>query len=248
MSIASDNLLAVTGIFPGEITPREHSASTAVQERWTRRLTHWVRTPEAKPFKFAEPKKNLDAVFLVLAKPISEQDVAGYLDGIGVDDSLELGAEYYAAMVRARDYVVNAWPKFSLEGPAGLRILPLSHDDKAEVWSIIQVLDDPDRVLDEMDSQTLTDTQALAFRECYPDLYALADTIITSEIIERRAKNEDWELGVAREAMLNTLRGLPPEERFTPPPPPPAPGGKFKLDPERTKTQIDISSAPKART
>lgn len=246
MSLQSDALLAVTGLFPETISAREHAASEVVPATFAKRATRWVKTEELSEFVFVEPKKDLDKLFDVLAVPPNELDVAQWVEGLGVDDH-ELVADFYTSLIAARQYVVNSWPALTVDGAAGIRILPLSHDDAAEVWSIIQVLDEPERVFDELDARTLTATQALAFRECYPELYKIADEAIEAALIEKRAKDDDYDLGWEREACLNTLRGKPPEAPYTPPPPPPVTEKGLKLEPERERTQEQVSSAPKAR-
>lgn len=246
MSLRSDSLLAVTGLFPKDITAKEHAAAATVPDTWTRRLTQWVKAEEQAPFVYVPPKADMDKVFEQLAIPPAELEVAGWLEGLGVDD-IELQADYFTALMRAREHVTGAWPKHSIDGPTGPRLLPLSQDDAEEVWGLIKVLDDPERLLEEMRCWTLTTSQALAFRTCYPDLYAHANQAIDTAIIDKRAKDDDFTLGVERESVLNVFRGMPPEEAPLPPPAPPAPPGKFQIDPEKDRTQAEVSGAPKAR-
>jgi hypothetical protein len=246
MSVQSDSLLVVTGLFPKAISPQEHAASEAIPTTFAKRAARWVKNEELAEFKFVEPPKDFDKLFAKVAEPLTELEVEAWAMGLDPDD-LTLQLEFQSSLVGAREYLKNAWPAFNVEGAAGPKLLPLSFDDAAEVWSLFQVLNDPERVLDEMDSRTLTATQALAFRECLPDLYKLVDEAIVAELIEKRAKDDDYSLGWERESVLNTLRGEPPEEPYVPPPPPPEPEGKLKLDPEREKTQEQVSSAPKTR-
>lgn len=245
MSLQSDALLVITGLFPTAITPKEHAASQGVPDTWAKRLRSWARDEEQKPFKYVE-QKDVDKLFDKLAKPPVELEVEGWFQGVG-DDVPELQGEFFASLTSSRAYLVNAWPSFNLDSASGPKTLPLSYDDAAEMWSLIQILDDPDRVLDEMDSRTLTPSQALAFRENFPDLYGHANEVIDAALIDKRAKNDDFDLGWERESVLNTFRGKPPEEPIKAPPPPPAPVQKLKIDPERTETQADVSAAPKKR-
>lgn len=245
MSLNSDVLLSVTGLFPDTITPKQHVASMGIAEIWTKRLTSWVRNEDPKPFEYVE-QKDVDKLFDKLAKPPVELEVEGWFQGVG-DDVPGLQGEFFAGLTNSRAYLVNAWPSFNVDSASGPKTLPLSYDDAAEMWSLIQVLDDPDRVLDEMDSRTLTPSQALAFRENFPDLYAHANEVLDTALIDKRSKNDDFDLGWERESVLNTFRGKPPEEPIKAPPPPPAPDQKLKIDPERTETQADVSAAPKKR-
>jgi len=244
MSLRSDALLAVTGLFPKAISPKEHIASHGVAETFTQRLRSWV-TAGQKPFKYVAPP-DLDKIWTALATPPSRLEVANWIEGIGVEDP-ELQADFWAGLTRARQHVIDAWPKFHIDGPAGPQILPLSYDDAHEVWSILQVLDDAERILDEMDAWTLTPSQALAFRTGFPDLYAHASSVLGRAMAEQRAKNIDWALSWEAEAVFNTLHGDPPED-MPPPPPPPQPEARpIKLNLEREQTQGQVSSQPKAR-
>lgn len=245
MSLRSDCLLAITGLFPDGVTPREHAASVTVPDTWAKRLRKWV-TAEQGPFTYVPPKRDMEKLFSQLVAPLDTNEVGQWIEGIGIDD-VELSVDYPTALMRARKYLADAWPKFSVTAADGARILPLSADEAEEMSSILQVLNDPEKVLDEMFSWTLTADQALAFRTCYPDLYAHADNAIVGRLTELRAKDPTWEMGVEKEAILNLLRGQPPEEMPPPPPEPPTPAEKVKLDPDRDRTQAEVSSAPKER-
>jgi hypothetical protein len=246
MSLQSDALLAATGIFPKDITPKEHAASEGVVATWTKRLTSWVKSEDQGEFVFVPPKKDLDKVFETLAKDLDAEEVGAWFDGLGAEN-VDLQIDYVSSLGRAREYIIEAWPKYSLEGPTGPKVLPLSHDDAAEVWSLLQIVDDPDRLLDEMGAWTLTMSQAAAFTECYPDLYKHANKVITMAMTEKSAKDPAWDLGLQREAILRTFRGLAPETPQAPAVPPPAPAPSFTPDAEREKTQGDITASPRSR-
>lgn len=244
MSLRSDSLLAVTGLFPKAITPDEHAAAESVAPTFQRRMRAWVKAAEPKPFDYQPPKKDLEGLFAALATTPDQLTVQAWLEGLGVSD-IELVADYWKGLQTARQLVVDAWPKFTIEA-SGTQILPLSADDAAEVWSLIQVLDDPERVLDELDSFTLTETQARVFREAYPDLYAAADAEAKATIMEQRARKPSWGLTWDREGVLNTFRGKPPEQPLAKPaPPPPPPDRPAKLNTDRDRTQAEVSGAAK---
>lgn len=245
MSIESDSLLAVTGIFPETITEKDRTASAAIAERFRTRVRSWVGSEKQGDFVYKEPPKDLDKTFDELAIPPDRAKVEAWVDGLGLDDPM-LIADYYLSLTRARDAVVAAWPKLFLNGPSGPKVLPLSADDKEEVWTLIQVADDPEKILDELDAWTLTPTMATMFRTCYPDLYAAANSAANQAISEKRAKNEDFDLGPEKDAVLRTIRGMPPEEPFVPPPTAPQQPPKIELQPEGSRTQAELSGAPKA--
>ncbi len=242
MSLRSDCLLAVTGIFPTVITPRQHVASLAIEQAWQKRLTRWING-EQQPFTYVPPK-DLEVIWNQLALEPDQIQVSAWLEGVG-HEVPEEQADFYTGLRHARSYLVDAWPKFHLMTQAGPKILPLSHDDAHEVWSLIQVLDDPDRMLEEMEARTLTPTQAVAFSEVYPDLYAYANEVLATAISTRLAKDPMWAPGWEWEAVLRTFRGQAPEALPPPPPPAPKPDGDFKIDANREQTQADVSAAPK---
>lgn len=242
MSLASDALLATTGLLPKAVTPKEISASAAVLDTWTRRMRQFVRKDEQAAFEY-RPPVDLEKLFSKLVAPLDEIDVAPWLASFG--DDLVAGAEYVESLRRARKYLVDAWPAVHYETQAGQKILPLSPDDEHEVWSLFQVLDDPDRLIAEMEQQTLTVTQAAAFRDCYPDLYQFADQALNDAMAELVAKDMDWAPSLEKEAVIRVFRGLPPEEEMVPPPPPPQPQAELKIEVDRDKTQAEVSSEPR---
>ena len=242
MSLRSDALLGVTGILPKEITPKNLEDADALPERWTRHVRSWIGAEQA-PFRFVEPR-GMDSTFDKLAADPSESEVTAWL-GILPDDE-DIGVSYYPALLEARHYLVNQWPRLTIDGPAGPRLLPMSPDDVAEVWSVLQILNDADRFLHEMDAGTLTTSQAEAFRACLPDLSALVENTIRSAIGERRAKDLNYDLPASKESVFRTIIGMPPEDYFAPPPKPAPVPSKFKVDTDSERTQAEVSSAPKS--
>ena len=246
MSLRSDSILAVAGLFPSAITPEHHLASLAVPTSWEQRIAAWIATDQQAPFRYVPPPspEEMDVLFSKLALAPNEPEVTRWIEGLGIEDP-ELIGDFYAGLTRAREHLVNAWPKLSLDSPAGPKVLPLSLDDREEVWSLYQVLDSPDRVIEELESRTLTPTQAEAFRAGYPDLYDHANQAIDRALTERLVGDAGYEPSVAQAAVINTLRGQAPEAPFIPPPKPaPSGDGKVKIDTERDRTQAEVSSDP----
>lgn len=245
MSLESDALLGTTGLIPKEITHRHMAASASLPSTFARRLRSWVNASEQDAFKYRPPPKDMERLFTQLTRPLMEAEVAAWVEAVGVDNPAMV-AEYFLALTRARKYISDIWPSFHIQGAAGPQLLPLSHDDAHEVASIWFVLEDPESLLDDADSWTLTPTQALAFRTCYPDLYSFALDTIQAVFTEKRAKDPDWALRHEAESVWKTLQGLPPDAMPSPPPPPPPPAeSELEIDPEKEKTQADVSSQAK---
>lgn len=235
--------MATVGILPPVITPKHLIASQAVVETFRRRLMRWVRTDKPAEFAYREPP-DLEKLFKKVVEPPSQIEVAQWIDLFGVED-IELNADFPSDINRAREHVVGVYPKLTIDTAAGPQILPLTQDDADEVCSVFTVVDDPEKLLDEMDSWTLTDSQAAAFRTCYPELYAAANDAIRDALTAERAKDDEFGLPWEQESVLNTLRGLPPEIIPVPPPAPPPERPKVKIDSDAEKTQGQASAAPK---
>lgn len=242
MSLRSDCFLAVAGVIPKGIDAKDHAAADALPARWVRRLRAWLTADQA-PFSYVEPR-DMERLFDKVAADPAEAEVRAWLAPIVDDDDLTVN--YYPALIEARHYLVQAWPRLVVTGPAGPYVLPLATDDVAEIWSLFQVVNAPDRVLEEMDARTLTPSQAAAFRACYPALAELAHQTLQDAMGERRGRDMDWMPDAEHEAVMRTLLGLPPEVPFVPPPSPAAAApSKLKLDPAREQTQAQASAAPK---
>lgn len=247
MSLRSDCLLAVTGIRPTTITVEDHARALEIPQRFASRLGSWVRTEEARPFEYREPYRDMEALFQSLAMPPAELEVTGWMDAAGIEDP-EMVAGYVPGLLRARAHIVEAWPKIIADTGAGPEVLPLSEDDAEQMHSLYLVLDRPERVIDEMFSWTLTPSQALAFRTCYPALYDHCSKALQAELTVRRARSKEWHLGWEREAVLRTLKGLPPEPQNEPPPPPEPKPSKLEVAKvaDQGRTQADLSARPRA--
>lgn len=239
-------MLATVGLLPDEILPKHLLAADTLPETFTKKLAAWVKTEEQGEFVYVPPPKDLEKLYRQLKREFTTTEVAAWFEVLGIEDH-ELITGFFEGITRAREYVAGVFPAFHIETPAGPQLLPPSHDEAEEVASIFNVLDEPTRILDEFSARTLTPDQALAFRECYPDLYAHANQAIDLALTERRAKDPSFLLGWEAEAVLNVFRGAPPENIPAPPPPPQQPPAKLDLDPDRDRTQAEVSSAPKSR-
>ena len=255
VELRADCLLAVTGLFPDEISDRERQVAAVLPDAWGRRLKTWLGAKQAE-FPYVEPK-DMEKIFPKVAADLAPGEVEALLGPVLAEDP-ELGAAYHRNLQRARQYLVGVWPRVVIDSMAGPKVMPLSVDDRAEIFSVFQVLDDPDRILDELAAGTLTEAQAAAFRACFPALWQEANARLDQAMAEkmsRRATDEDgvatsdsglgWEPGWAKETLIRTFRGLPPEVPFVPPPQPTKDVSKFEIDADAEKTQADVSSAPK---
>lgn len=248
MSLLSDCLLAVTGLKPKNIGPRELADAALLTNKIQKKMSAWL-TSEQDGFNFFEVPDDIDKWLDDLIAPVSEEDVARWIEETG-DPTLI--AEYVIGLRRARDHLVAAWPRVIEDTFAGPRPYPLSPEDAAEVWSLISVADEFSRFMAKVADYTLTQEEVSALRGCLPELYvflagspALPMGVIQQAIMERVAKEPHWEPSAEQDSVLHTLLGLPPEAPLPPPPPKPEPPKKFEVDSTAAATQADLTATPK---
>lgn len=237
--LLTDSLLAVTGVFARQVTPEMRKRAERIPVKFTSRLKRWL-TLEQQEFDPPETPKDMDGM---LAKLTAETPDA-LLDGWITEDPAAAGA-YKSALDDARAYLVAIWPRYQIDGFGGIETLPLSDGAADFAWSILRVVDKPERVLDELDQWTLTPHQALAFRTCYPDLYDHVGSELQRLTVELQVRDKEWVPEGAQDMQVRILKGMPPVAQPTPPPPPAAPPKGFKLDASRLETQGQVGEATK---
>lgn len=244
MSLAIDCLLGVTGLVPDGVTERERMAAITMPETFAKRARSWWLADEREPYKEL-PEKNLDKLFDSVAIDPTLDEITAWLKDAG--DDMEIAEDLHLALVAARKYLVQKWPRVVIPTFGGDRVMPLAIDDAAEVTSLWAVLDDPVRVLDEMDSGTLSPSQAEAFRTVYPALYDHYRDALEDAAALRVRKDPDWMPSEQQEIALAILTaqpsGVAPYEATTPPGEPPQ--QKKDLGAKDAETQLDKSAKPK---
>lgn len=243
MSLLSDSLRAVVGLFPTEVTPADHENAAALPRLWEARLKEWLGQPK-KPWKYREPPKDMEKVFARCAEPMDPIDNAALLEQLGEDP--DVVANFIPDLAITRKYVVDSWPAQRLMTLKGPEIQPLASDEAGDMEAIYAVLNDPTVVLRELDSWSLEPLQATAFRTCYPDLYEWMAVTLQKLISDRAALHKSWEPLWEQEAQVGVLKGLPPEEPFIPAQAPPPLLKPVDLT-ERAATQADLAQQPVGR-
>lgn len=243
--LATECLLAVVGLRPEAITSRQIRAATTLPETFAKRAAAWW-TAERAPFKDVQAPKDLDKLFDDISVPPPQSQLSDWLRSAG--DDVELIEDLHLALGKARAYLVAKWPRIVIQTFAGPRLMPLGVDDAAEVASLFAVLNEPTRILDEMDFGALTDSQAQAFRQNFPALAAWHRTALQTAAAKRTAKDADWMPDETQEIMLGILVGQPPGLIGADAgPPSPAPRLDEKdLGAKAASTQADLSSKPKS--
>lgn len=245
MSLQAETLLVVVGLFPKEISPVDIARAATVQEKFERRIRGFFdREQIVFPYVPPEdPSKLLDKI----VRPPTQEENTAWLEALGT----ELGTEFHSLVEMARDYLNAQWPKWDIDAGAGLEACPLSQDDTHEAWSLYQVVDDAARILDEIDAYTLSDSQALAFRTVFPELFDACMKTAQDEKARRNRPDRPWAPPWDKDAVLRTLQGIPQEQAPLPEPPPGAmQATKLRPDPNAALTPgqaADRTKVPKPK-
>lgn len=241
----ADCLLAVVGLLPEKITARERQAAELLPAKFADHARAWWKK-DRKPYKEIKPPRDLDALLdAVSVKPTSAQ-LAAWLKRAG--DDTEAIEAMHVGLGKARAYLVQQWPRIPFQTFAGTQMLPLSIDDTAEVISLWAVMNSPERILDEMDAYTLTDTQALAFRTVFPALFAHYTAELRIGSAKMLVADPEWSPDESQDIVCGVLTGKPPG--VIPADAAAAPGAQTTpakdLGASAARTQADASSQPKS--
>ena len=208
--LAAEALCAVTGIWPKE--PPQITTLLAAEgliERWRGRIRQWLKKPQC-PMKWEPPPEKPEKLEALLLAPLDEDETAGWLTALG---DMEIGLDYVAVIKSAREYLEKQWPRFEV-GNVVPESLPLSQDDYFEVWSLVRVVDQPETILDELCSYTVSPTQVAAWTACYPELSAVVLQAMNTEMAEHVVKTPlTWQ----QEDLVRIMRNLPPEAQIVVP-------------------------------
>lgn len=232
--LAAEALCAVTGLWPRESPTIETLlAAEGIVERWRGRLAKWMKGKQA-PMTW-EPAPDQVELQGRIVDPLNAAEVEAWLGALG---DPEVGLDYAAVLLSARELLNDKWPKLDI-GTVVPDVLPLAHDDLAEVWSLVRVLDGPDSLFDDLDAWVLTPSQVEAWNAVYPELSAMVRDLLTGAMIDHATAGGafSWQ----QLDLVRMVRGLPPEAQLDvglapdkqPEPPPP---DAFKIDFRATRT------------
>lgn len=241
--LTTECLLGTVGLTPKEITPRQHTAAATLPDTFRDRALAWWNRRDRKRYKDIR-EIDLDKLFDKIAAPPTQGELEDWLSVAGDDD--EVIQDLHLSLSAAREYLKEKWPRIQIRTFAGTRLAALSVDDAAEVTSLIAVLNEPTRVLDEMDCGSLSPSQAEAFRKIYPTLYGVYRQAIEEGAGKKVTENQDWAPDESEEIALAILTGQPsgllPYESDQEAPGAPKP--EKDLGAAEARTQADQSSKP----
>lgn len=205
--LATDCLMATVGLMPDEVTSRQRAAAATLPDTFASRAASWWT--EEKPKKFSAPKvPKLDVIFDKIALPPTQPEVKAWLHE-SPDDDDDTALLLYLAITQARKLLVDRWPRIVLASFAGERLMPLAVDDQAEVASLFAVLNEPTRILDEMDMNSLSPSQAEVFRTAYPELFTHYRFALGDGAAKLAKKDPAWMPTEKQSVLLSVLTGRP---------------------------------------
>jgi hypothetical protein len=205
MSIGAEALVAQIGILPARdemLTKEDGRDATKLPEMWRAEVRAWLAQSKPKRFTLCR-QYHFERTLNALSNPLPT-DLFSQLQDAGKQ------AECRATLERSRAYALAHWPVRYLDRPTGQQILQPGQIELLGACAILAVLDDPDRMVDELRMETLEETQVEAFKANFPDLHEMLVAIVWEEI-DRRALDKDYFMLWGTELTFRRLIGMPPE-------------------------------------
>jgi hypothetical protein len=219
VSVESESLLAVTGCISPKIN-ESLSRMAELPDRLQGRIDRWLRSRgPARPWTpppYHDPAKLRDRLIH------TPDELRGH---DGLDEVL--AAEWVQEVKDARKSLVDRWPGIPLRG--GLTALepPLAHDAAWDWLALVAVVDEPLRLLDELEAGALLPAQLEVFQEVYPELTRVVTEAVFRVVVDLAARGTD--LPETKERMLRLVLGTPEDQPIVLPPteepPPPKKSG-----------------------
>lgn len=205
-ALSVDCLLGVVGLMPEEVTRRQMAQAATLPEKFAARAKAWWNRKEPAAYKDVKVG-DLDELFDKISAEPTREEIEQWHAAAG--DDAEIIEDFTISLKNARTYLKQQWPRIQLVTFAGTRLADLSVEDEAEVASLFAVLNEPTRVLDEMDSATLSPSQATAFRQVYPSLYGHYWDAIQLGAADKGKGSLEWMPDESQEIALAILTGKP---------------------------------------
>jgi hypothetical protein len=231
MSDLSEALLATTGV----IRPRPDDTSIGraaeLLAEFTARAGRWVGITDLKHWTppssqgFARPESLRERLMHTPAEPEGLSDLGDEV----------LGAEWVAELGDAREQLLAAWPAVVMRGGIEAEDVPLSFDRGQDWLALVAVVEDPFRLLHELEAGALVPAQLTLFESVYPDLHRVMLEQTGRALVELLAKRRG--LSPAKDRLVRLVLGRPPDEPIlVPKAEEPAPETPPKSDGPDTRT------------
>lgn len=205
MDATAETLVATTSVLvPSAPTPEAFFAAAAYTDAWPARVTAWLRGTGARKFTLP-PNSDVGLVRSQLERPLTETEQRDLVAGI--QDPL-LQAEFLATLNLARGFLSDGYPLQEVDTVLGVGVeLDPAPDEAARWLAQVAVLEDPNRILDELEMGSLEQAQVLAFKATMPALWAELWSYVQAELTLMRQQGVEG-LPYDREAGVRTLGQL----------------------------------------
>lgn len=205
MDATAEILVATTSVLvPHAPPPDAFYAATAYTDAWPGRVTSWLRSAGVRKFKLP-PNSDVALVRSQLERPLTETEQRDMVAGIS--DPL-LQAEFLATLNLARRFLSDGYPLQEVDTVLGVGVeLDPAPDEAARWLAQVAVLEDPNRILDELEMGSLEQAQVLAFKAVMPALWAELWGYVQAELTAMRLEGVEA-LPYDREAGVRTLGQL----------------------------------------
>lgn len=184
MSIASESWLATTGIITPNVSRYAPATAAEVPLRLQNRVKRWLSGKEAKPWA-PLPARDPEA--------LREKFVhtPGMLPGVDALDDV-VGAEWVQDVAHARAALLERWPAVQMRGGMATMEPPLSHDQAQDWLALVEVIEDPFRLMDELDAGALLPAQLAVFEEVYPELFGVVSVAVFEATVAAIGKRAEF--------------------------------------------------------
>lgn len=202
MSLASEALLAITGIYPKDpVSPDDAAAARRIPVEWQKRVAEFFEGKTQRPPmpRYPDYLKTWDLLN-------EDRDDAQLI--VAIEDAT-IAAEYAGSIGSARAYVREQWRPLFQDIPTGRRVLEPSLSETQRAGAIFVFVDAPEAIFSEMLAGTIAADQVDAMKENYPALYDMLTVMCRSEIERRLARKQSYEVPWTQERVLRILLQLP---------------------------------------
>jgi hypothetical protein len=203
VDLAAEALVAVAGLWPEPLTREDGAAARRLPKDWNAKLRDFVSADTFTRFRMP-PRPDSEDTYLALTPKPDPALAAGLA-------SPQMATEYIETLGRARAHVRSIWPVVIRDTPTGPEWLEPSTTAMGAAWAVLDVVNRPERVLDQMLSGWLDPDEAAAFRTVFPRLFAMVHQVLMQHLQARRGRPISW----ARELVVRTLLGLGPSGQVT---------------------------------
>lgn len=219
MSIESESWLATTGCITPNATRYAPSTPAEVPLRLQNRVKRWLASKA--PVEWGPPPaRDPEAL---REKFIHTPDV---LPGVEeLDDTV--AAEWVQDVAHARAALLERWPAVQMRGGMATMEPPLSHDQAQDWLALVEVIEEPFRLMDELEAGALLPAQLAVFEEVYPELFGVISVATFQGVVDAIGKRTEFD--PVKEYGVRLILKTPPDEpivaqRPDEPPPSKKPG------------------------